>query len=183
MYIKIWEVDFDGYKKKYFECRNMIRNLESHLTREQTRWINSTSFTHEDKFILVISATEELKCYYCEKLTESESHSVMSNSLCPLDCSLPGSSVHGVLQARTLEWVAIPFSRGPSWPRDWTRSLALQEDSLPPEPPRKPQLTERAEEMFSYIEHNFPRDCKLQIHVLLFEILSGLCIRLTDCSK
>ena len=177
MYIKIWEVDFDGYKKKYFECRNMIRNLESHLTREQSWWINSTSFTHEDKFILVIiSATEELKCYYCEKLTESESHSVMSNSLCPLDCSLPGSSVHGVLQARTLEWVAIPFSRGPSWPRDWTRSLALKcyyEKSL----------TERAEEMFSYIEHNFPRDCKLQIHVLLFEILSGLCIRLRDCSK
>ena len=37
------------------------------------------------------------------------------------DCSLPGSSVHGVLQARILEWVAIPFSRGSSWPRDWTK--------------------------------------------------------------
>ena len=36
------------------------------------------------------------------------------------DCSLPGSSVHGILQARTLEWVAIPFSRGSSRPRDWT---------------------------------------------------------------
>ena len=34
-------------------------------------------------------------------------------SLCdPLDCSPPGSSVHGILQARILEWVAIPFSRG-----------------------------------------------------------------------
>ena len=39
----------------------------------------------------------------------------------PVDCSLPGSSVHGILQARILEWVAIPFSRGSSWPRDWTR--------------------------------------------------------------
>ena len=59
----MWEVDFDGYKKKYFECRNMIRNWESHLTREQSQWINSTSLNHEDKFILVItSATEELKC-------------------------------------------------------------------------------------------------------------------------
>ena len=38
----------------------------------------------------------------------------------PMDCSLPGSSVHGILQARMLEWVAIPFSRGSSWPRDWT---------------------------------------------------------------
>ena len=36
-------------------------------------------------------------------------------------CSLPGSSVHGILQARILEWVAIPFSRGSSWPRDRTR--------------------------------------------------------------
>ena len=42
-------------------------------------------------------------------------------TLCnPVDCSPPGSSVHGILQARILEWVAVPFSRGPSWPRDWT---------------------------------------------------------------
>ena len=37
------------------------------------------------------------------------------------DCSLPGSSVHGILQARTLEWVAILFSRASSWSRDWIR--------------------------------------------------------------
>ena len=35
-------------------------------------------------------------------------------------CSPSGFSVHGILQARTLEWVGIPFSRGSSWPRDWT---------------------------------------------------------------
>ena len=34
-----------------------------------------------------------------------------------MDCSLPGSSVHGILQARIQEWVAISFSRGSSWPR------------------------------------------------------------------
>ena len=40
-------------------------------------------------------------------------------TLCdPMDCSLPGFSVYGILQARTLEWVAIPFSREPSQPRD-----------------------------------------------------------------
>ena len=38
-----------------------------------------------------------------------------------MDCSLPGSSVHGMLQARTLEWVAMPSSRGSSQPRDRTR--------------------------------------------------------------
>ena len=37
----------------------------------------------------------------------------------PMDCSLPGSSIHGILQARILEWVTIPFFRGSSWPRDW----------------------------------------------------------------
>ena len=36
------------------------------------------------------------------------------------DCSPPGSSVHGISQARILGWVAISFSRGSSWPRDWT---------------------------------------------------------------
>ena len=40
---------------------------------------------------------------------------------CPMGYSWPGSSVHGILQARKLEWVAIPFSRGSSQPRDRTR--------------------------------------------------------------
>ena len=39
----------------------------------------------------------------------------------PMDCSLPGSSVHGIFQARILEWVAISFSRRSSRPRDWTQ--------------------------------------------------------------
>ena len=43
-------------------------------------------------------------------------------TLCdPMDCSLPGSSVHGIFQATVLEWVAIFFSRGASQPRDQTR--------------------------------------------------------------
>ena len=42
-------------------------------------------------------------------------------TLCdPMDCSPPGSSILGILQARILEWIAIPFSRGSSWLRDWT---------------------------------------------------------------
>jgi len=39
----------------------------------------------------------------------------------PMDCSLPGSSVHGILQARMLEWVVIPFYRESSQPRDRTQ--------------------------------------------------------------
>ena len=37
----------------------------------------------------------------------------------PMDCSLPGSSVREILQARIMEWVAIPFSRRLSWPTNW----------------------------------------------------------------
>ena len=53
-------------------------------------------------------------------LSVCESHSVVSNSLWPHDCSLPGFSVHEILQARILEWVAVPSSRGSSRPRDQT---------------------------------------------------------------
>ena len=59
-------------------------------------------------------------------------------TLCdPMDCSPPGSSVHGILQARILTWVTMSFSRGSSRPRYWSQSLALQADSLPSEPPGK----------------------------------------------
>ena len=51
----------------------------------------------------------------------------------PMDCIPPR-----ILQARILEWVAISFSRWSSQPRDQTRYHALQADSLPSEPPRKP---------------------------------------------
>ena len=50
----------------------------------------------------------------------------------PIDCSLPGSSVHGILQARILEWVAILFSRGSSQPRDrtWVSWILYHEGHL-----------------------------------------------------
>ena len=60
-------------------------------------------------------------------------------TLCdPVDCSPPGSSVHGILQARILEWVTISFSRESSQPRDQTGFPALEADALTSEPPGKP---------------------------------------------
>ena len=50
--------------------------------------------------------------------TAAQSYPTLCNTI---DCSLPGSSVHGIFQARILEWVAISFSRGSSWPRGQTR--------------------------------------------------------------
>ena len=57
-----------------------------------------------------------------------------------MDCSLPGPSVHGILQARILEWVAIPSSRAFPDPRIEAGSPALQVDPLPSEPPGKPMF-------------------------------------------
>ena len=48
----------------------------------------------------------------------------------PMDCSPPGSSVHGISQARMLEWVAIPFSKGSSWSKDWTHSSCIHRQIL-----------------------------------------------------
>ena len=61
----------------------------------------------------------------------------------PMDCSLPGSSVHGILQARMLEWVAMPSSRGSSrsWEPASPASPALQTDSLPLSHWRRPEGT------------------------------------------
>ena len=56
-------------------------------------------------------------------------------TLCdPMDCNVPGSSVHGIFQTRILEWVAIFFSRGSSWPRDWTQVSCIAGRLLTPEP-------------------------------------------------
>ena len=65
-------------------------------------------------------------------------------TLCnPMDYSPPGSLVHGIFQARILEWVAMPFSRGSSWPRDqthisWISCFAGRFFAI--EPPGKPKL-------------------------------------------
>ena len=57
-----------------------------------------------------------------ERLSLSLAQSCLT--LCnPMDCGPPGSSVHGILQAGILEWVAIPFSRGSSQPRDWVSCI------------------------------------------------------------
>ena len=63
-----------------------------------------------------------LKWSYLPKRVKESEVAQSCSTLCnPMDCSLPGSSIHGIFQARVLEWVAISFSRRSSWPRDWTQ--------------------------------------------------------------
>ena len=56
----------------------------------------------------------------------------------PMECSPPGHSVHGILQARILQSVAMPFSRGSCWPRGRIWVFCTAGRFLPPEAPRKP---------------------------------------------
>ena len=75
----------------------------------------------------------------------------------PMNCSLPDSSVHGILQARILEWVAVPFSRGSSQPRDQTQvSCIAGRFFLLAEPP-----------MYTYIYCNLAWISKRKISRLL----------------
>ena len=75
----------------------------------------------------------------------------LCQTLCyPLDCSLPGSSVHGILQARILEWVACLPPRGPGG--GLLHLLHWQAGSLPLAPPGKPDLFCPGGELFpSYL--------------------------------
>ena len=58
---------------------------------------------------------------------------------CRTLCDPIDYTVHGILQARILEWVAFPFSRGSSQPRDQTQVSCIEEDCLPAEPQGKPK--------------------------------------------
>ena len=106
-------------KRRLLLTRKAMTNLDSVL--------KSNDITLLTK-ICILKAMVFLVIYGCESWTirkESGKESEVAQScptLCdPMDCSLPGSSVHGIFQARVLEWVAYPFSRGSSRLRDWTR--------------------------------------------------------------
>ena len=62
-------------------------------------------------------------------------------TLCdPMNYSLPASSLIGISQVRILEWVAVSFSRGSSWPRDWTHISCIGRQLFTTEPPGKPKI-------------------------------------------
>ena len=67
--------------------------------------------------------------------------SVKVTQSCPSLCNSMNYTVHGILQARRLEWVAFPVSRGSSQPRDWTQVSRIAGGFLPAEPPGKPYVS------------------------------------------
>ena len=92
----------------------------------------------------VPSLARELDSNVSQQRLQTPCESVLVSQSCPtlydpMDCSPPVSSVHGISQAGILEWVAILFSRVLPDLGIKPGSPALQVDSLPSEPPRKPR--------------------------------------------
>ena len=117
--MNLWEMTFHG-KKYSFRTFNGSRAFCCTVAWSLTQF----------------SVVGYLVKFHCE----SENVNVLLTQSCPvlcdpMDCSLPGSSVHGISQARILEWIAISFSRAPSQPGAHTQvscpvSPALQADSF-----------------------------------------------------
>ena len=76
---------------------------------------------------------------------------LFATTLCsPMDSSPPGSSVHGILQARTLEWVAMPAFRGSFQPRNRTQVSHIASTLFTSEPPEKPQKEDPKDTLYEF---------------------------------
>ena len=95
-----------GKPLESLQYTTLVSHLRASFFRVSVKW----------GYYCAASAYVDTKVKWVSEVTQS------CPTLCdPMDCSPPGSSVHGILQARILEWVAISFSRGSSRPRDWTQ--------------------------------------------------------------
>ena len=114
----IWELDYlksFPELKIYKEFIFHKASQKGYLTLIQSTWFIT-------KYIKWYKVYYILKCERASTETKVSEVTQLCPTLCdPIDCSLPGSSIHGIFQARVPEWVAISFSRGSSQPRDRTQ--------------------------------------------------------------
>ena len=99
-----WDLDVYNYWKCPLEERKVLVSIHTCMNCQQN--------IHFSKILTPEHSVCVCLCVYLCVCP------VVSDSLQPMDCNSPGSSVHGTLQARILEWVTISYSRGPSWSRD-----------------------------------------------------------------
>ena len=111
LFLGVWKVYFSWY------------NIELSLSDSSLPWFKISNNP-------IMNIYFYSKCrVWMEPILRKQKESEVAQScptLChPVDCSPPGSSIHGVFQARILEWVSISLSRGSSQPRDWTQVFRL----------------------------------------------------------
>ena len=115
-----WQVDY--YPLHHQESPRSFTLLNSnhnHISQHYCHNYTQYLFWHSHLLYevnTIISPISQMKTMRPARLTCPQSFFYH-----PMDCSLPGSSVHGICQAGILDWGAISFSRGSSWPRDQTR--------------------------------------------------------------
>ena len=111
-----------GKQIPLLERTNKILHVPGHRGKEQ--WLHTRL---NQTYLLVLESLWwrhglAMACHRDRGSLEKWKWSCSVHTLCePMDCSLPGSSVHGIFQAGIMEWFAISFSRGSSWPRDQTQ--------------------------------------------------------------
>ena len=94
------------FKNKYLQFSESISNIQIHMVKPPGTWYHfPTSMCEDLKKVKVKISVTQSRPTLCD----------------PMDCSLPDSSVHKILQARILEWVAMPSSKGSSRHRDQTQ--------------------------------------------------------------
>ena len=93
-----------------------VTNSWTRLSNWTTLGYNCEGWCFKNKFFL----KQDFSNHYFVLVVQSRQ--ILYN---PVDCSLPGSSVHGIFQERILEWVSISFSRGSSQPRDWKQVFCI----------------------------------------------------------
>jgi len=130
--------DLGGRGQQNKSCNHFITWFVLVMVYSELFWNHLRSISGLSKWVIVpmlFQNSSYLSCHvlhvattlltYLLLVTVSVCRTVLVAQSCltlcdPTNCSLPGFSVHGILQAKILEWIAIPFSRGTSQPRDRT---------------------------------------------------------------
>ena len=100
--------------------QNVVLELKPFALQPKKSFLSSLNILSAPSNSSIFGRTINLR-----HVSASVSHSVVTHSLPPMNCSLPDSSVHGILQTRTLEWLAVPFFRESSQPRYQTQVFCI----------------------------------------------------------
>ena len=112
-----WVARTWGWSQPHLElCEGCIET--GSFSELRSLWIWAKTGAYHSQFLFLSSIDQ---CLLKEEEGEGEVAQSCPTLCDPVDCSLPGFSVHGILQARILEWFTISFSRGSFQPRDRTR--------------------------------------------------------------